>query len=39
MPFITQDLSKAIMNRSKLSNNFNKNTTNENKILYTKYRN
>ena len=36
MPFITKDLSKAIMKRSKLRNNFLKNRTKENKTLYTK---
>ena len=36
MSFITKDLSKAIMNRSTLHNNFLKNRTDENTILYTK---
>ena len=36
MPFITKDLSKAIMKRSRLRNNFLKNRTKENKTLYTK---
>ena len=36
MPFITKDLSKAIMKRSKLCNNFLKNRTGEKKTLYTK---
>ena len=39
MPFITKDLSKAIMKRSRLRNNFLKNRTEENKTLYTKQRN
>ena len=39
MPFITNDLSKAIMKRSRLHNNFLKNKTRENKTLYTKQRN
>ena len=39
MPFITKDLSKAIMERSRLCNNFLKNRTGENKTLYTKQRN
>ena len=39
MPFITKDLSKAIMKRSRLRNNFLKNRTGENKTLYTKQRN
>ena len=39
IPFITKDLSKTIINRSRLHNNFLKNSTNENKILYTKQRN
>ena len=38
MPFITKDLSKAIMKRSRMSNNFLKNRTGENKTLYTKQR-
>ena len=39
MPFITKDLSKAIMKRSRLRNNFLKNKTEQNKTLYTKQRN
>ena len=39
MTFITKDLSKAIMKRSRLCNNFLKNRTGENKTLYTKQRN
>ena len=39
MPFITKDLSKAIMKRSRLCNNFLKNRMGENKTLYTKQRN
>ena len=39
MLFITKDLSKAIMKRSRLCNKFLKNRTEENKILYTKQRN
>ena len=39
MPFITKDLSKAIMKRSRLRNNFLKNRTGENKALHTKQRN
>ena len=39
MPFITKDLSKAIMKRSRLRNNFLKKRTGENKTLYTKQRN
>ena len=39
MPLITKDLSKAIMKRSRLHNNFLKNRTGENKTLYTKQRN
>ena len=38
-PFMTKALSKQIMRRSKLKNNFNKNLTNENKSLYKKQRN
>ena len=37
MPFITKDLSKAIMKRSGLSNNFFKNRTEENKTLSGDY--
>ena len=36
MPFITKELSKAIMKRSRLRNNFLKNRTEENKTLCTK---
>ena len=36
MPFITKDLSKAIMKRSRLRNNFLKNRTGKNKTSYTK---
>ena len=36
MPLITKDLSKAIMKRSRLRNNFLKNRTGKNKTLYTK---
>ena len=39
MSFITKDLSKAIMRRSTLRNNFLKNRTGENKGLHTKQRN
>ena len=39
MLFITTDLSKAIMKRSRLRNNFLKSRTGENKTLYTKHRN
>ena len=39
MPFIIKDLSKAIMKRSRLRNNFLKNRTEQNKTLYTKQRN
>ena len=39
MPFITRDLSKVIMKRSRLRNNFVKNRTGGNKTLYTKQRN
>ena len=39
IPFITKDLSKAIMKRSRLRNNFLKNRTEQNKTLYTKQRN
>ena len=39
MPFITKDLSKAIMKRSRLCNNSLKNRTGENKTLYAKQRN
>ena len=36
MPFITKHLSKAIMRRSRLRNDFLKNRKEENKVLYTK---
>ena len=39
IPFISKDLSKAIMKRSRLCNNFLKNRTGENKTLYIKQRN
>ena len=39
MPFVTKDLSKAIMKRSRLHNNFLKNRTGDNKTLYSKQRN
>ena len=39
MPFMTKQLSKEIMKRSKLSNNFLRNRTEENKIVYNKQRN
>ena len=39
MPFITKDLSKAIMKRSKLRNNYLKNKTDANRMLYKKQRN
>ena len=38
-PFMNKILSKAMMYRSKLKNNFNKNPTEENKTLYKKQRN
>ena len=38
MPFITKDLSKAIMKRSKLRNNYLKNKTNANRMLCKKQR-
>ena len=38
-PFMTKALSKEIMRRSKLKNNFSKNTTEENRSLYKKQRN
>lgn len=34
--FLTKDLSKAIMKRSRMCNNFLKNRTEENKALHTK---
>ena len=39
MPFITKDLSKAIMKRSKLRNNYFLKKTDANKILHKKQRN
>ena len=39
MSFITKDLSKVIMKRSSLHNNFLRNRTGGNKTLYTKQRN
>ena len=39
VPFITKDLSKAIMKRSKLRNNYLKNKTDANRMLYKKQRN
>ena len=39
MPFVTKDLSKAIMERSRLRNNYLKNKTNANGMLYKKQRN
>ena len=39
MPFITKQLSKEIMKRSRLRNNFLRNRTEENKILYNRQRN
>ena len=39
MPFITKDLSKAIIKRLKLRNNFLKNKTDANRVLYKKQRN
>ena len=38
-PFMTKTLSKEIMRRSKLKNNFNKNPTEENERLYKRQRN
>ena len=38
-PFMNKTLSKAFMYRSRLKNNFNKNPTHENKVLYNKQRN
>ena len=34
MPFMTKQLSKEIMRRSRLCNNFMRNRTEENKIIY-----
>ena len=39
MPFVTKDLSKAIMKRSKLRNNYLKKKTDTNRMLYKKQRN
>ena len=39
MPFVTKDLSKAIMKRSKLRNNYFLKKTDANKILHKKQRN
>ena len=39
MPFVTKDLVKAIMKRSKLRNNYLKNKTDANRMLYKKQRN
>ena len=39
MPFMTKDLSKNIMNRSRLQNKYLKNINEENRKLYTKQRN
>ena len=39
MPFVTKDLSKAIMKRSKLRNNYLKNKTDGNRMPYKKQRN
>ena len=36
MPFMTKKLSKEVMKRSRLRNNFLRNRTEENKILYNK---
>ena len=36
MPFVTKDLSKTIMKISKLRNNYLKNKTDANRILYKK---
>ena len=36
MPFVTKDLSKAIMKRSKLRNNYLTNKTDSNRMLYKK---
>ena len=38
-PFMNKDLSRAFMCRSKSKNQFNKNPTEANKILYNKQRN
>ena len=39
MPFMTKQLSREIMKRSRLRNNFLRNRTKENKILYNRQRN
>ena len=39
MPFMIKELSKEIMARSRLRNNFLKNRTEEHEIRYTKQRN
>ena len=39
MPFVTKDLSKAIMKRSKLRNNYSRNKIDANRMLYKKQRN
>ena len=39
MPFVAKDLSKAVMKRSKLRNNYLKNKTNANRMLCKKQRN
>ena len=39
MPFVTKDLSKAIMKRSILRNNYLQNKTEANRMLYKKQRN
>ena len=39
IPFITKDLTKVIMERSRLRNNFFKNRTGKNQTLYTEQRN
>ena len=38
-PFMTKELSKAIMKRSRFKNKFNKNPCDENKLMYKKQRN
>ena len=39
MPFMTKQLSKEVMKRSRLRNNFLRNRTEENKILYNRQKN
>ena len=39
MPFVTKYLSKAFMKKSKLTNNYSKNKTDRNRMLYKKQRN